>query len=68
MRKIVIIFLFICLNICFGCSKETFQYPQHMFWLRNFKYATLSGDLYLILRTITHEIYVLITHCWDLIV
>ena len=30
-------------NICFGCSKETshwscsFEFPQHMFWLRNKK-------------------------------
>ena len=30
-------------NICFGCSKEmshgdsSFEYPQHMFWLRNKK-------------------------------
>ena len=41
--KIVNIFLPISLNICFGCSKEpshwggSFQYPQHMFWLRNKK-------------------------------
>ena len=40
-RKIVIIFLPTNLNICFGCSKElshcdgTFEYPQHMFWMRN---------------------------------
>ena len=37
----------------FGCSKESshrdgsFEYPQHMFWLRNkkiiFSYALLSG-------------------------
>ena len=43
------------LNICFGCSKEpsqgdcSFEYPQHMFWLRNkkviFSYAHLSGGL-----------------------
>ena len=34
---------FICidLNLCFGCSKESshwdgsFEYPQHMFWMRN---------------------------------
>ena len=31
----------ICFNICFGCSKEqyhsdgSFEYQQHMFWLRN---------------------------------
>ena len=42
-RKIVIIFLPINLNICFGCSKEpshrdvSFEYPQHMFWLGNKK-------------------------------
>ena len=35
------IFLSISFNICFGCSKESsrrddsFEYPQHMFWLRN---------------------------------
>ena len=40
-RKIAIIFLSINFNICFGCSKErshregSFEYPQHMFWLRN---------------------------------
>ena len=41
--KIVIIFLVISLNMCFGCSKEpshwvgSFEYQQHMFWLRNKK-------------------------------
>ena len=41
--KIVNIFLPISFNICFGCSKEpsdwdgSFEYPQHMFWLRNKK-------------------------------
>ena len=41
--KIVNIFLHIIFNICFGCSKEpshwdgSFEYPQHMFWLRNKK-------------------------------
>ena len=39
----MVIFLSISLNICFGCSKEpshqdgSFEYPQHMFWLRNKK-------------------------------
>ena len=43
-------------NMCFGCSKErshwdgSFEYPQHMFCLRNekifFNYAVLSGRLY----------------------
>ena len=38
--KIAIIFLSISLNMCFGCSKEpshqddSFEYPQHMFWLK----------------------------------
>ena len=42
-RKIVNIFLPISFNIYFGCSKEPshgdsyFEYPQHMFWLRNKK-------------------------------
>ena len=37
----MIIFLSISLNVCFGCSKDlfhragSFEYPQHMFWLRN---------------------------------
>ena len=40
-HKIVIIFLPINLNMCFGCSKEpshlgsSFEYPQHMFWMKN---------------------------------
>ena len=40
-HKIVNIFLRISFNICFGCSKEpshwdgSFEYPQHMFYLRN---------------------------------
>ena len=42
-RNIVIIFLPFNKNMCFGCSKEpsngdgSFEYPQHMFWLRNKK-------------------------------
>ena len=41
--------------MCFVCSKEpshrdgSFEYPHHMFWLRNketnFSYALLSGGL-----------------------
>ena len=40
-HEIVDIFLSVNLNMCFGCSKEpsqrggSFEYPQHMFWLRN---------------------------------
>ena len=40
-KKIVIILISISLYMCFGCSKEpshrdgSFEYPQHMFWLRN---------------------------------
>ena len=43
LRKIAIIFLSFNLNMCFGCSKEpshrdgSFEYPQHMIWLRNKK-------------------------------
>ena len=42
-RKIANIYLSISLNMCFGCSKEpshldgSFEYPQHMFWMRNEK-------------------------------
>ena len=41
--KVVIILLLISLNICLWCSKEpshgddSFEYQQHMFWLRNKK-------------------------------
>ena len=49
-RKIVNVFITTRFNICFGCSKEpsqrdgSFEYPQHMFWLRNKKniFGTLS--------------------------
>ena len=54
-RIIVNFFLPIRFNICFGCSKEpshydgSFEYPQHMFWLRNkkiiFWYALLTKVL-----------------------
>ena len=54
--KIAIIFLSISLSMCFGCLKEpshwdgSYEYPQHMFWLRNkkinFSYALLSGGLW----------------------
>ena len=43
LRKIAIIFSSFSLNMCFGCSKEpsnrdgSFEYPQHIFWLRNKK-------------------------------
>ena len=42
-HKIAFFFLSISLNMCYGCSKEpshqdsSFEYPQHMFWLRNKK-------------------------------
>ena len=50
-RKIVNIFLPITFSICFGCSKEpshwdgSFEYPQHMFWLRNKKIIFLLHTL-----------------------
>ena len=43
MCKIEINFLSISLNMCFGCSKApshrdgSFEYAQHLFWLRNKK-------------------------------
>ena len=45
--KILNIFLSINLNLSFGCSKESshrdgsFEYPQHMFWLRNKKIVNI---------------------------
>ena len=50
-RKIVNIFLPISFSLCFGCSKEpshwdgTFEFPQHMFWLRNQKIIFLLRTL-----------------------
>ena len=49
-RKIANIFLPIHINICFGSSKEliltvSFEYPQHMFWLRNKKINVLVRTL-----------------------
>ena len=50
-RKNVIIFLPIAFNICFGCPKEpshrdgSFEYSQHMFWLRNMKIKFLLQAL-----------------------
>ena len=49
--KIVNIFLLIIFSICFGCSKEpshpdgSFEYPQHMFWLKNKKVIFLLPTL-----------------------
>ena len=54
-RKVVIIFLSTCLNMCFECSKEPsyietvlLSTPQHIFWFRNKKnnlnHALLSGN------------------------
>ena len=49
--KIVNIFLPIILSICFGCLKEpshrdgSFEYPQHMFRLRNKKIFFLVRTL-----------------------
>ena len=43
--------LLIRLNMCFGCSKEpfhrdgSFEYPQHLFWLRNKKNNFLLRSL-----------------------
>ena len=52
-RKIAIIFLPIILNMCYGCSKEpshrdgSFEYPQHMFWLRIKKKVSVThSDLF----------------------
>ena len=53
--KIVSFFIPIHLNICYGCSKEpshgdgSFEYPQHMLWLRNkknilFQYAVMMPE------------------------
>ena len=56
--KKVNIFLFISFNIYFGYSKEpsyqegSFEYPKHMFWLRNKK---INYELHtLILRPSEH--------------
>ena len=50
-RKNVNIFLAVIFSICFGCLKEpshrdgSFEYPQHMIWLRNKKIIFLLSTL-----------------------
>ena len=57
--KIVVIFLPINANICFWCSKEpshrdgSFDYPQHMFWLRN-KKNTNTVQLHTLIWRLEH--------------
>ena len=61
LRKIVIIFLPINLNMCCDCSKEppdwdgSFGYPQHMFWLsykkNNYHYVLFSWGTWIIYNT-----------------
>ena len=52
-HKVVMIFLPISLNMCFGCSKEashldgSFEYPQHILWLKNKKNKFGLHTLYL---------------------
>ena len=66
-RKIVIIFLSVSLNICFGCSNEpshrdgSFEYPQHMFSLRNKKNNFNWGPESLFLQKVFYG--VLKAHC-----
>ena len=63
MRKIVIIFLPIGLNIMFWCSKEpshrdgSFEYQQHMFWLRNKNYK------FSLVHRIGENVCLNIVHC-----
>ena len=64
------IFLHINLNICFWCSKEPshwdcyFEYPQHMFWMRNkennFPICTL------IWRPVAGWIFMLLMSSWSI--
>ena len=70
-RKIVNIFLPISWNICFGCLKEpshwdgSFEYPQHMFWLRNkkiiFSLRTLNLAWYILLKIIEGPMLSIVT-------
>ena len=70
-HEIVNIFLLFRLNMCFVCSKEpsqrdgSFEYPQHMFWLRNkknnFQLRALiwgSGPFYIPLPTDLQDVYI----------
>ena len=64
-HKNVNIFLPIYFNICFGCSKEpshwdgSFEYPQHMFWLRNKKKKFQLRTVTLIWGPVKHVFWVL---------
>ena len=62
-RKILNIFLPINFDIYFGCSKEashqdsSFEYPQHMFWLRNKKIIFWNTLLTKVLFTLNKGAY-----------
>ena len=75
-RTIVIVSLSISLSMCFGYSKEpshgdgSFEYPQHMFILRNnnnnFLLRILSGGLpYSVYRIV--PVFIGSSHCPNLI-
>ena len=61
-HKIDNIFLSTSLNICCGCSKEpshqdtSFEYPQHIFWLRN-KKINFYGNHTILTKGLTHSTF-----------
>ena len=63
----VYIFLPIILSICFGWSKElshwdgSFEYPQHMFWLRNKKKYIFC---YALLTKVLHDLHIQCRSKW----
>ena len=69
--KIAIINLSISLNMCLGCSKEpshwkgSFEYPQHMFWLRNKKnnFSVTRSNLGAAFQTLSLLVVTFVV-CW----
>ena len=73
-HTVVNIFLPIIFSVCFGCSKElshrdgAFEYPQHVFWLRNKKNVFLlstnlkpaaSSRMSLLIHVVSQELLML---------
>ena len=72
-HKIINIFLLIIFSIYFGCSKEpshwdgSFEYPQHILWLRSKKIIFLLHTLLLIYVNVISSLAFTIYTCFELI-
>ena len=71
LRKILTIFLPINLNMCFECSKEPslrdgcFEYPKHMYWMRNKENNFPISNLIWRPASIPQETYSFVIFQWE---